>query len=278
MTKIKILSFFILLISKPAFPQCSDLLRYVVNNRVTIKELNSIYHVKNLVFKQRMSKFGTKEQILDKKFVSKDRLIQKVIEKKVAGERITKALKVARDTMNDPEIIKKWLEDLHHDILIEYLINSREKFNLPKKIPYKIAFKVLMDRSKVGGFEGTYESLMVTVDTLTLNEFADTLKSKRLILDEMFLDKDHGELIHILQFDLISYALRKSNLNSKLASELYQWLGQRHKFYIEEESLYFESIKSGWSGLFDSFQKDWTSPEKLNPVIVKYLNLTEYPF
>lgn len=255
-----------------AHSKCIDLLRLQANQTFSQKKLDAIYKIKRMVFKKRISKFGHKNQIILSKHGDRQKLIQKVIDTKFYGYEISSALETVSNAINDPNIINEWIENLHQDILIETLILKKSDI-YQLTLPYDVTIKVIISRARKVGFQG----VITPTQTLRFDEFALALKSKYLILDNTFIGKDHGELIHMLHVDLMIYAIQRANQDPRLSTLLYEWIGERHENEFEGIETRFDSLKVVWGGLFDSYQNDWTAPEKLNPLLVRYLNLEIKP-
>lgn len=211
----------------------------------------------------------TKELTLQKKRAIADRSLQKFINSKIANHKYQKIMNFLRDQLSDPIQIQEWAFDLYTDLLAQIYI-SKTPFEIDLitkegRISEQMGVNVVQDRVRKAGFEG----VEVLDYTLQSSEFAQVLLSRKLILDREFEMDRHGSMIHLLQIDLIVYILKKHNMDIKLASEVYHWMGTREIIKLENDEI-FDSLKDGWGALFDSTNNDITSPELFNPILRSY--------
>ena len=135
-------------------------------------------------------------------------------------------------------------------------------------VPRDLLLEVLGKRLEEAGFEK--DNLELLTSELDISEFGEVLEQRKLILDANFAGEPHGELIHILQLDLMRFAAKEQKINPEALGDLVEWLGR-----VDEISLpsgdSFIPAEAGWEILFDSFNENKLScPEILNPVIEQF--------
>lgn len=167
--------------------------------------------------------------------------------------------------------LKWWIIDLYKDIVVQLYIDGSildlKYFERTHKLPEKYILKVLLDRSKAGGFSGELSSIERIRTEIEEKEFQKLLVGKKYIYDINFQDHPHGHLIHFFQIDFIIHSLINFGINPSKAAEIYTWFGENQA--MKDISGNYYPIKS-WGALYDSLENDLTSPEQLGPILKGY--------
>ncbi len=183
-------------------------------------------------------------------------------------------------TYADKDLILHWLHGLARDLTRKTFKEGSslqiELLTRSGKIDRLFLEQVIKERlSKYGFQNSTYVHVR---GELNQKDFGDILSNRNLILDEGFAKSDHGVFIHILQLDLISFAMKKEGLRPQSLGELYEWIGKNETTYLPQNDKTFGSLTDIWDVYFDSFTWDITSPEIFNPIIENYLGLKQSGF
>jgi len=176
-----------------------------------------------------------------------------------------------------PQSIKTWASDLAISVAREVYKegSDQQKINLLWKgeVPKEIFVQILKERLVKAGFSKHH--IKTLEEQLSPEAFGETLKDRFLIIDETFLSSEHGVYIHMLQLDLIRFTLNQSEINPKLISDFYSWMGVNTEVDISGHQVGFKPMNDIWEFYFDSFTWDLTSPEILNPMLEQYIGLRE---
>lgn len=259
---------------------CDNLLRFIVQDRLGKHTINlygekahKLYKRKIRVLTSIAALLGPKELMYSKKTYLQDIRFRRLLEEGQLNNQYIEALTIMRDTMHDYKIIQDWAQNLHQDIAVEIYTegthSDRSYYYLNHKVPKRTVLLVLLERLESIGF--TYGAKEITKQ-ISQKEFGEILANKKLILDSHFENSTHGGLIHLLQLDLVAYALMKSKINPKILVELYEWMGRGVEIPLKDSSNSFNSLEDGWFALFDSFETDLTSPDVLNPILRAYFD------
>jgi|GEM_PF-4739241 len=231
---------------------------------------------KDPVFEQEINAFGTAETILAKKNSEYSKKTRQVIEENKLPERFRDILKTIYFGINNPVEVISWMKDLYTSTLHELYARNNpaeiEAFKSDKKIPEDVLKTVLQRRLKRAGFEGSEEKIAFLSKAVSSEEFGQVLKNRKLIIDVAFKGRTHGHFIHMLQIDFMAHLARKGGLDSKLVSDFYEYMGTDAQIDLSNGQS-FKALEDGWFGLFDSFESDLSQPERLNPILEKYLGL-----
>lgn len=280
LSKITLLFLILILNIHSSFASCNNLLRHIVNDRmgnVTNNlyghETEQMYKKKSSVLKSAAALLGPKSLVYSKKMGLQDISFRRVLTEGLLRDDYTRALTVMREAMHDYQLMEEWARNLHQDIAVEVYTegthSDKAYYYLSQKIPKRTVLLVLLERLENIGF--TYGAHEINKE-LKMEEFAQILIKKKLILDSYFGKSTHGDLIHLLQLDLVSYALMKERINPKILVELYEWMGKGIEIPLENSPEPFNSLEDAWYSLFDSFEADLTSPDIFNPILTAYFN------
>lgn len=260
---------------------CSNLLRLIVKDRLgTIKHnlhgRNTIrmYKYKDQIISSLIHIIGSKDMTLLNKKSQSDNRLNYVLENRLIEAKKIDVLHEMINAANDPHLIMEWIKKLHQDIAVEiYLEGSyaeRANYYIYQKTAKNIVLSVLENRLKKAGFIYGIEKIN---RTLSSEDFSEVLKSKKLILDSIFEFEVHGDLIHILQLDLMVYALKKQGINPSSMLAIYEWMGKNAKISLNESVGTFSPLEDVWGAVFESFNVDYSNPRILNPVLEAYLDI-----
>lgn len=264
--------FFNILYVQTSSANCLNLLKFNIKHKELIIYGSSFenYLLDKKLLLEEMFEGASKELMLIKKKTKADKILVKFIESKKIDHPYQKILKFLRNSTVDTNSLMDWVLNLHHDMVVEIYLNGtsleRRLLEEENRIATAIATKVIIERTKVGGFQSENGSLVMLEHSLSSDEFSQILMNKQLMYDKLFESEKHGGMIHLLQMDYLVYILKKSHQNPLLASQIYQWMGERHKFELDEDVV-FDSLKNGWDPIFDSTESDTSSPEFLNPAL-----------
>ena len=119
---------------------------------------------------------------------------------------------------------------------------------------------------------GVFSSITTVTKSITPKNFSELLKGGHLILDRNFKNQLHGELVHLLQIDLLNFIAKKNQMTTGDVANFYRWMGKNNPILLEK-GLIFEPVQHTWNSLFDSFEPTLAKPENLNPVLLKALGI-----
>ena len=176
--------------------------------------------------------------------------------------------------INTPKTIKRWSRNLIEASIFEIYLSNQysaiSKFEKTKVVPEEFVLNALLRRIKRGGFDTRRENLEQVTVGLSNKEFGEVLKNKKLIIDLPFKKLRHGRFIHLFQVDLMIFILKTKGLDTSRVGDVYQWMGEQHTYKLKDGTE-INSLIEGWYTFFDSFEKDLTRPEWLNPILERYL-------
>lgn len=184
-------------------------------------------------------------------------------------------IELVQETYKNNDLIKDWAENLLHAILNEALVRQDagllSHIESTGSVSPELMLEVLGKRLEEAGFEkDNIETLTTEVD---VEEFGEVLQKRKLIVDQGFATEQHGELIHILQLDLMRYAAKREKIDPRLVGELVEWLGSTQEISLPSGDIFIPA-EAGWEILFDSFNENLLScPEVLNPVIERFFGM-----
>lgn len=281
----KCISIFLLILlvcSKHSFANCNDILKLEISKRLGTNdflfssEIQELFEIRDERLRSNFALYGSKFSMLTNKRSLSSKRLTKLLESKELDLKIKHILFLMRNNIHSKDKIQAWALHLYNDVVVEMYLAADffdiAAFQMDGKIQEKYIIKVILERSKRGGFSGEKESLVSLEDELIDEDFLSILKSRKLIYDISFETFNHGHLIHILQIDFLIYSLKKASLNTLLASEIYVWFGNNEKIKVDG---YEYSAINAWEALFDSFERDFSSPEKLNPILKEYFLWTK---
>ena len=184
-------------------------------------------------------------------------------------------IELVQKTYQNNELIRDWAENLLHAILNEALVRQDagllSHIESTGSVSPELMLEVLGKRLEEAGFEkDNIETLTVELD---VEEFAELLQQRKLIVDKAFAPDKHGELIHILQLDLMRFAAKREKIDPRLVGELVEWLGGTQEILLPSGDIFIPA-EVGWEILFDSFNENLLNcPEVLNPVIERFFGM-----
>ena len=280
-----ILILFIFSFSSIAFGNCSNNLRMIVQKRLGYAPTVLFPENKETFFSKKkdlleidLQRFGaTRKEILENKLSPYSRKMMKAFENKVIEPEISGPLEIIWNGINTPSIVKNWIVNLSESAIFEIYLSNKynviSKFEKDKKIPEEYVKKALLRRVKRGGFNNSEENIEYIQEDLSDPAFAKILKNRKLIIDIPFTYNPHGHYIHFFQIDLMIYILKSKGVGPSKVGEIYQWMGENKSYQSPslEEVGTVSSLIEGWFTFFDSFESDFTQPERLNPIIKKYI-------
>lgn len=269
-------------LSNQANADCGKLLRLEINKRLVKNTFLFSQNYSQLVLDKSswIQKYfkdypGSSEMINNKTQAESEKL-KDILKTGILGHNIKETLVTFMTYFHSKSFIEEWVQDLYQDVLVElYSVGDFldiQRFEEQGALHEKFIIAVLLERSKVGGFSGDHSSIKVLFKEAIKDKFRKVLLRQNYIYDISFEFKNHGHLIHMFQVDLMIQSLKKASLDPEMASYIYSWFG-RNKIYRNPLLGVFSPLDA-WSALFDSIESDFTSPEKLNPILKKYFEWT----
>lgn len=274
---------FIFCISLEVYASCPEILKLEVSKRLGEKvevlfgeNAIRLRKIKLENLEVGLAKIGNYEEIMSRRIDVIDRQLILGIESGYFPNDIAKALDIVRKSVNNPKLIKEWASYLYNILLVETYISGTKDdiayLEKEKVLPEKVALKVMLEMGKDAGFSTEVEDLIVSDKSLSEQNFMRLLNQKKMILDLAFFFSDHGHLIHLFQLNYLIYVFKKENYDPLIISKMYEWLGLNKLIYVGDITP-FNPLLHGWRNLFDSMLEDFTSPEKLNPVLTRFFGL-----
>lgn len=282
---LKFYSLFILVLlffANFCFANCTNLLKFEVDRRLAKdsflfgQKLTDHMEMKTSSLDRDFSKFPELIIMLENKSFLTSKKLKNILVGDVLAFQIKNSLLHLIQFFHSKPLLKEWIQDLYQDVLVEMYLSGDlldlSRFQTFGTINQKYIMTVLLDRSKRGGFSGETDSIKALEKEVAEDKFKKYLMRKLYIYDSSFEFSNHGHLIHIFQIDLMIYALKKASIDPEMASYLYSWFG-RDKIYTSPLGIRFRPLDA-WTSLFDSFENDFTSPEKFSPILKDFFQWT----
>jgi hypothetical protein len=209
-------------------------------------------------------------------FRSTKRLLEFIGEKNIpeqlkVNQEISKTL---WRSLNEGSEVIEWVKVFQRELYIDAYYNSPFKQKFMLKIDGMISRSTIlrvMEKKYID--TKMFESFQTIDRTLTEESFGYLLLTRKLIIDKTFAGKAHGELIHLLQVDMMFYILRKNGFTNKEIIDFYSWMGRSQRIHYADRNTAITPIGDVWATLFDSFEKNLGRPETFNPMLMKVFGL-----
>lgn len=263
---------------------CTNLLRLEINKRLGKKsflfspKFSELVQSRNLDLEREFMYYPEAKEMLASKRIKSSLKLKEMLYASSLEHNKVEVLKSYNKNLHDKSFLSKWVQDLYIDVIVE-MYSKRDvldirRFESSGFLDQNYIISTILERSKEGNFDGDLSSIKFLEDELDSDSFKRSLLEKKYIYDKSFEFKNHGHLIHIFHIDLMINSLKYSLLDPSLSSEIYTWFG-RNNIYFDNNGLPFKPIEA-WSALFDSFEKDFTSPEVLNSLLREYFKYARY--
>jgi len=195
-----------------------------------------------------------------------ERLLEALSLKSLPGK-INDLLEAYWNNHNLISFQKEWFESLYRQAIFETYAKASpkliEKFEDRIFLPEKILIEVLLSRLKETGLDTKKPERVWT--QLSPSNFGDLLLNRKVIIDDGFRGSSHGHLIHLMQMDMLRFLAVKEGIPVSVVGDTVEFMGRNQQFLVED--FYFQPLRGTWDVLFDSREKDFSSPELLNSVI-----------
>lgn len=165
---------------------------------------------------------------------------------------------------------QNWLSNLYKEIIITTYVKGSpkiiERFETESKVSEKIILEVLLNRLSDTGLNTKAPERVWS--SLSPSNFGELLLERKVIIDEGFRGKAHGHLIHLIQMDLLRFTALDLNLSPRVVGETIEFIGRNSSIVVEDFN--FKPIDDIWDVLFDSTERDFSTPEVLNVCLEKF--------
>lgn len=274
--------FVITIVPNFAKANCTDLLRLQVLKKLEKKQLylfgnfaHKYHDAKKKVLHQDLVRFGEYKEVAERRRKLKNVIVLRyaLVEGFIPSE-LRVALHYVNKAIIDPLKVQQWAENLYYDAIVEIYANKSYdsmEYDFFKEIPEKLIIQVMLDRLKEAGFSNNQSDIVHLDRAYEEFEFARLLRNRKLIIDDVSKGVLHGHLIHLFHADFILYILKQNGVDPNIASKLYEWMGSND--LIDLGNYNFDPHIHVWESLFDSGEKDLTSPEEINPALEKFFNI-----
>tara|TARA_B100000925_G_C22010526_1_gene476124 strand:+ start:5260 stop:6123 length:864 start_codon:yes stop_codon:yes gene_type:complete len=165
---------------------------------------------------------------------------------------------------------QRWLSNLYKEVVFTTYSQSNlkliDRLETEFKVSEKVLIDVVMNRLKDTGLDVAKPERVWS--SLSPSNFGELLLERKIIIDEGFRGKSHGHLIHLLQMDLLRFSAVEIGLPTRVVGDLVEFIGKNERVHVED--FYFEPLEGVWDVLFDSTERDFSTPEVLNIPIEKF--------
>ena len=261
---------------------CLDRFQEIIRNHIEKRNIEKIEYIilqqreRRLVpFKRRVFEITRGPQA--KKYFRSTKRFLEFIEREHPPENLQDQQVMAtvlwRSLSEGSEIIE-WSKTLQRELYTDAFYNSPFKQKLLLKMDGLISRSTVqrvMNRKYIE--TELFEGFASIERTLTEENFGHLLLTKQLLLDKTFTNKQHGELIHLLQTDMMFFILKRNGFSNQQIVDFYAWMGKSSRVYNPSGRTIIIPLKDVWVTLFDSFEKNLGRPEIFNPLLMKALGL-----
>tara|TARA_B100000925_G_C22010526_1_gene476125 strand:+ start:6123 stop:6974 length:852 start_codon:yes stop_codon:yes gene_type:complete len=200
-------------------------------------------------------------------FISKENIPENIRIHREIAKTLWRSLK------EGSEIIE-WTRKLQRELYTDAFFNSPFSQRLLLKMEGLISKSTVRRIMRKKYIETELFEEFQTIDrTLTEENFGHLLLTKKLILDKTFAGKQHGELIHLLQVDMMFHILGRNGFSNQQILDFYRWMGLSSRISGIDGQRLITPLSDVWVTLFDSFEKNLGRPETFNPLLMSALGL-----
>lgn len=261
---------------------CLDRFQEIIRNHI---EKRNIEKVEYIILKQRERRLVPfKRKVFEitrgpqtRKYFRSTKRFLEFIARENAPENLQDQQVMARvlwRSISEGSEIIEWSKTLQRELYTDAFYNSPFKQKLLLKMDGLISRSTVQRVMKRKYIETElFESFESIERTLTEENFGHLLLTRKLILDKTFINKQHGELIHLLQTDMMFFILRKNGFSNEQIVDFYSWMGKGARVFDSKGETIIIPLKDVWVTLFDSFETNLGRPEIFNPLLMKVLGL-----
>lgn len=278
MNKIFLFLFFLISNCINCYANCSNMLRLEIKKKLGeahflfSSDFSNLITERSIEMQQELSNYGSDVKMIEKKTGLPTRQFKELIVSDAFEPHIKNLLITLFENVHNKDLVLEWAESLYKDAIVEMYLEKDatdiRRFEINGEINEELLISSLLQRSIEGGFRGKKEDIAILDDELLDKDFSQLMLDKKYIYDLGFISDNHGHLIHLFNLDFIIYSFKKNGIDPLNASTVYTWFGKQ-QFYTETVAFRFRPLDA-WFVLFDSFENDFTSPERLNPILSNY--------